>query len=222
VNIYNKVKKLSKPKTAYSIKTAKNLNYSKNRASKVKKLNKFKTTYPAKAVKYLNYSRSKASEIKANLDYYAAVDGVYSSYWVGKLISVLVKKGNKKIASKHVYKSFSAAKYITGVSPLIIFLEILDRIKPTFRLRNYIVRRVIIKEYPIVARRSQQLMLATHWFKTEVRSGSVYFGRSFSQEITNKLLEFRSNPKKNNLIKKRAEYTRRTIVAQFNIRYPWR
>jgi hypothetical protein len=43
-----------------------------------------------------------------------------------------------------------------------MLLEILDKIKPTFRLRNYIVRRTIIKEYPVVAMRSRQLILAIH------------------------------------------------------------
>ena len=53
-------------------------------------------------------------------------------------------------------------KFSLAVSPLLIFLETLDKIKPNFRLRNYIVRRTIIKEYPIVVLRPRQLILAVH------------------------------------------------------------
>jgi hypothetical protein len=100
-----------------------------------------------------------------------------------------------------------------------VLLETLDKIKPTFRLRNRIVRRSIIKEYPIVVLRPRQLILAVHWLKEEIRVNSSIFGTSLGSEISAKLLDFKVNPKKNNLIKKRNEYTKRTIKAQFNIRY---
>jgi hypothetical protein len=38
-------------------------------------------------------------------------------------------------------------------------------------------------------------------------------------EIVDRLLDFKLNPKKNNLAKKRNEYIKRVIKGQFNIRY---
>lgn len=53
-------------------------------------------------------------------------------------------------------------KLSLGISPLLLLLETLDKVKPNLRLRNYIVRRTIIKEYPIVVLRPRQLILAVH------------------------------------------------------------
>jgi len=96
------------------------------------------------------------------IDFFSVVDGVYSSYWVGKFITTLLQRGKKKIISKHMYRAFSVLKYTFLTNPLIVLLETLDKIKPNFRLRNYIVRRVIIKEYPIVTLRPRQYILAVH------------------------------------------------------------
>jgi len=163
----------------------------------------------------------KAASTDLNIDFFTAADGVYSSYWVGKLTNTLLRRGNKKAVSRHIYRSFAILKYTSGVSPLIFLLEVLDKIKPTFRLRNYIVRRVIVKEYPIVTLRPRQFMIAVHWLKEEIQSSSGYGEQSLAEKISQKLLNFKINTKKNNLIKKRTDYTKRTIKAQFNIRYNW-
>jgi hypothetical protein len=113
-----------------------------------------------KATSGLKQIKNLKPSVYLNLEHYAVADGVYYSYWVGKLISMLLRKGNKKIVAKHVYQAFAFLKYALNSSPLIILLEILDKIKPTFRLRNYIVRRVIIKEYPTVAYRSRLILIA--------------------------------------------------------------
>jgi len=46
--------------------------------------------------------------------------------------------------------------------PVLIILEMLERLKPTFRLRKYIVKRTIVKEYPFVAKESRRYMVAVH------------------------------------------------------------
>ena len=104
----------------------------------------------------------KPPAIPLNVDFYKSADGVYNSYWLGKLINTLLHDGKRKIVSKQVYKAFTLVKLVTGESPMILFLEILEQIKPLFRLRNYIVRRVIIKEFPIVVLRPRRLILAVH------------------------------------------------------------
>ena len=138
---------------------------------------------------------------------------------MGKLISTLLHQGKKKIVTRALYHAFTIIKYTLNSNPLLLFLETLEKIRPTFRLRNRIVRRVVIKQYPIVSYRSRQFMIALHWLKAEIQKGSGLFGQSLAQEIASKLLDFHESPKKNDLTKKRIEYTKRTIMGQFNIRY---
>ncbi len=70
--------------------------------------------------------------------------------------------------------------------------------------------------------RPRRLILAVHWLKEEIQAKSGKFGTALDSGIANKLIEFKANPKKNNLIRKRNEFTKRTIKAQFNIRYNFR
>jgi len=75
---------------------------------------------------------------------------------------MLLVQGKKKVATKHIHRSLVVIKYARTTNPLLLLLEIIDKIKPSFRLRNYIVRRVQVKEYPIVTFRSRQLIIALH------------------------------------------------------------
>jgi hypothetical protein len=104
----------------------------------------------------------KQPSLPLNIDYHRVVDGVYTSYWTGKLISTLQREGKKKTAAKHFYKAITILKLTLGNSPLLLLLETLDKIKPNFRLRNRIARRSVIKEYPILVLRPRQLILAVH------------------------------------------------------------
>ncbi len=124
---------------------------------------KFKTKRPVKRRRKTIFPPVvKQPALPLNIDFYNAMEGVYSSYWAGKLISTLQLSGKRKTVARHFYKAAAVLKLSLGSNPLLLLLEILDKIKPTFRLRNYIVRRTIIKEYPIVVLRPRQLILAVH------------------------------------------------------------
>lgn len=195
------------------------------KTNKAKKFSAGKKIYKKPRAKKLSTKQlmalkaSRPASPALNIDFHRSADGVYVSYWLGKFMNTLLRKGDKKTVAKYIYKAFSQIKFVAASNPLILFLEVLDKIKPTFRLRNYIVRRVIVKEFPIVVLRPRRLILAVHWLKEEVQSNSGKFTTSLDNEIAAKLLDFKSNPKKNNLVKKRNEFTKRTIKAQFNIRY---
>ena len=133
---------------------------------KTRPLNKTKAkqlrSKDARYQKMLRVIKASTPSTALNVDFYRSADGIYGSYWLGKLINTLQLGGQKKVAARQVYASLNSLKYSIGDNPLLIFLETLDKIKPTFRLRNYIVRRVIIKEYPIVVLRPRRLILAVH------------------------------------------------------------
>ena len=199
---------------------------SKPTAVKNNKVKKFKgkqlRSKEARQQKMLQVIKASAPSTVLNVDFYRSVEGIYSSYWLGKLINTLQQGGQKKVIARHVYNALTSLRYSTGGNPLLIFLETLDKIKPTFRLRNYIVRRIIIKEYPVVVLRPRRLILAVHWIKEEVQAGTDKFGASLTARIAALLKDFKSNAKKNNLSKKRNEYIKRTVKAQFNIRYTFK
>jgi len=213
----SKNKYTTKPKRAKRIK--------KRTVKLVKKTNLKKKSYRKPRAKKLTTQQlqllkaSKPASMELNADFYRSAEGVYTSYWLGKFMSTILHDGKKKTVAKYVYKALAQIKFSIHGNPLLLFLEVLDKIKPTFRLRNYIVRRVIIKEFPIVVLRPRRLILAIHWLKEEVQSNSGKFAVSLDNQIVTKLLDFRLNPKKNNLVKKRNEFIKRTIKAQFNIRY---
>ena len=181
-----------------------------------------------KQIKRPTVNKTKVPTIKTkvsatldlNVNFFNALDGVYNSYWLGKLINMLVTQGKKKVVARHTRRSLAVLKYARTTNPLLLLLEIIDKIKPSFRLRNYIVRRVQVKEYPIVTFRSRQLIIALHWLKLEIRN-THQLKSSLADRIANVLLNFTSTPK-NNLVKKRVEYTKRIVAGQFNIRYTWK
>ena len=195
---------------------------------KIARIKSPKVTKQQKQVKRTTYSKTKILAIKTkesttfdlNVNFFSALEGVYSSYWLGKLINMLLVQGKKKVATKHMHRSLVVIKYARTTNPLLLLLEIIDKIKPSFRLRNYIVRRVQVKEYPIVTFRSRQLIIALHWLKLEIYN-TYQLKSSLADRITSVLLNFVSAPK-NSLIKKRLEYTKRIIAGQFNIRYTWK
>ena len=159
------------------------------------------------------------AHLPLNENFYRVADGLYSSYWVGKIATVLQRDGNKKTIVSQIYKSCVSVRFILNLNPMILMLELLDKIKPSFRLRNYIVRRTIIKEYPVTVLRPRQLILAVHWLKEDLQNTPHSLTASLSQNLTAKLCEFKLNAKKTNLVKKRNDYVKRVVKAQFNTRY---
>jgi ribosomal protein S7 len=73
---------------------------------------------------------------------------------------MFIRKGKKKLVINQINKALIMFKYEFSETPLLFYLEILEKLKPTFRLRKYIVRRTTIKEYPFIARHSRRYMTA--------------------------------------------------------------
>lgn len=165
-----------------------------------------------------------SSILPLNIDYFKYTDGIYSSYWVGRFINMFIIKGKKKTAARHMYQAFAQLKYSLREMPLLVLLEILEKLKPTFRLRKYIRKRNIIKEYPFVAKQSRRYIMVIQWLKHELNSEykSASSTEIFSNRIYNKLYAFRMNPRKHSLTKTKLKHERYSVDSQFNIRYNWR
>lgn len=165
-----------------------------------------------------------SSMLELNKHFFKYIEGIYSSYWMGRFLNMFVKKGKKKTAAKHLYKALLYAKLQLGSMPMLLLLELLERLKPTFRLRKYVVRRTQLKEYPHVARASRRYMMSVRWLADEIVSE---YNPAFSQEpfflrLSNKFVNFYSNPKKHSLTKTRNKHEKTTVKTQFNMRFNWR
>lgn len=73
---------------------------------------------------------------KINNNFFKNLDGVYNSFWIGKFINSFIKKGNKETVSHKIYLSFKDLKFSMHVFPPLFILEMLERIKPIFKLEN--------------------------------------------------------------------------------------
>jgi len=136
---------------------------------------------------------------------------------------MFITDGKKKTVTKHLHKALIQLKYSFHEMPILIILELLERLKPTFRLRKYIVKRTIIKEYPFVAKESRRYMVALHWVTDEIKIEHKSFSiEPFFNRIYLKIGSFKNNPRKNSLIKTRDKNEKHIIDSQFNMRYRWR
>lgn len=230
--INKKVALFKRPKTkfaritVYPHKNRKNRKFLKNKHKN--SFTKFKSKKPYRR-KILTKTdklkiRKNTTPVPAlNQNFYRAVDGVYFSYWFGKLINTLQKNGKKSKISSKLYGGMLLYKYTSNSNPILAYFELLDRIKPIYKLRNYIARRGAIKKYPVPVFIATRLTLAIHWLKKELK---VRAERSKGQLLQNNVAtlfaDFREDEKKTSFPEKQKEYMRESIAGQFNIRFTYR
>jgi len=155
-------------------------------------------------------------------EFHRGLDGLYSSYWTGRLINMLVKKGLKKAAAKRVYTAFLNLKMIQHVLPVLYLFEILDQIKPVFKLDNCFPGRTKVV-FPRIVMRQKQYMVALHWLKGDILEAGQYSardGNKFSNVIYSRLLDIHGAPR-HTIIKKRNAYLKEAIKLQANVRFTW-
>ena len=149
-------------------------------------------------------------------------DGVYCSYWVNKLNNAFVKNGKKKKINKHLNGCLLNIKLATRTNPLVLVFEIVDRIKPTFRLSNVFPGKTPLV-YPEVADPKKQYSIAIRWVQLYILENKSNAGRNtagFYKHLWSGL-EALTATGSNTLTKKRDQYHREAVVLQDNFRYTW-
>lgn len=150
------------------------------------------------------------------------VDGIYNSYWINKINNMFVKKGKKKLMNKHFYKCLLTIKFTNNINPLIYIFEIIDSIKPTFRLENSFPSKTAIV-YPKIINAFKQYNIVIRWIQIFILENKYNAGRNtvkFYKYIVNSLTQLQIL-KFNPLIKKRDRYHKEAVVLQDNMRYTW-
>jgi len=110
-------------------------------------------------------------------------------------------------------------KFTSGNLPLLYFAEILEQVKPLFKLVNIFVGRKA-QVYPKAASIPSQYMIAVRWLKQEVLDAQTT-GRispSFASQVFNKLVELKT-VRKHNLVKNREFQFEEAARLQENIRF---
>ena len=150
------------------------------------------------------------------------VDGVYCSYWINKFNNAFVKNGKKKKINKHLNRCLLNIKFVNRTSPLVFVFEIVDRIKPTFRLNNVFPGKTPLV-YPEVADPAKQYSIAIRWIQLYILENKFNAGRNTAglyKHLLSGLGALTANGS-NTLIKKRDQYHREAVVLQDNFRYTW-
>ena len=181
----------------------------------------------SRSQKHLNHFKKKVRLKRQRFFrhlYFRNLDGLFHSFWVGKLINFFIMNGKKTFISTQVYKSLLLCKFCNKMQPLTLFLEILDQLKPLVLLTNWYRGRKM-RVYPRPAKNYLRCKFALNWFVTELKKNDMKINRvtlPFFFRIYIKFLEFRKK-EKHPIFALRRKYTYNAVRLQSNmrLRYPW-
>jgi ribosomal protein S7 len=101
-------------------------------------------------------------------NYRRIIDGLYRSYWVGKLTKSFIKQGKAQTIEKHFYSFFQLMYLEEKKKGSLVICEILDSIRPILGLRRKRVSRRRFNVYPYLLPKLKQYSLAVRWLKKEI------------------------------------------------------
>ena len=112
-------------------------------------------------------------------------DAVYNSTVVEKFICRMMIDGKKNVASKILYTALSTVGEKSGESPIDVFTNALDNVKPMVEVKS---RRVGGSTYqvPTEIREPRREALAMRWIIAAARTRS---GKSMAEKLANELLD---------------------------------
>ncbi len=118
-------------------------------------------------------------------------DPVYNSVLVSRLVNRVMKSGKKGVAQKIVYDSLAEIKN-KGQDPLVVLEGAMNNVAPRMEVRP---RRVGGASYqvPSEVRGDRRLSLAIRWLITAAQNRSGKEFHSFSQKLTQELLDASNN-----------------------------
>lgn len=148
--------------------------------------------------------------------YYRIAEGMYGSYWLGKLANGLIQSGKKKLVDRHFVQACMFLKWQHSINPVDSFLESLDYIKPVFN-SHYIILRGQKKEFPALLPKDKQFRLTIRWVKNLIKLRKEH---NLSHRIYFELLAVK-DPKRHVLLKRRDELFSSAVANRFNLRYSY-
>jgi small subunit ribosomal protein S7 len=124
--------------------------------------------------------RKKRAEVRDVLP-----DPVYNSKIVTKLVNQIMTRGKKGTAQKILYDAFKVIEKETNRSPLDVYNEALENIKPALEVKS---RRVGASNYqvPVEVREERSASLALRWL---VNYAKLRNGKSMSEKLANEIMD---------------------------------
>lgn len=142
-------------------------------------------------------------------------DPIYKDPIVSKLITVLMKNGNKSKIESLVYLSLQLIKKKTKINALTILKKAIHNIKPSIELKS-VKRGAISYQIPFEISLKRQQNLAIHWLVESVRNRSEkYLVNRLYLEIIN------AYQQKGNAVKKKDDIHHKAESNRSFINYRW-
>ena len=112
-------------------------------------------------------------------------DPVYNSKIVTKLVNQIMTRGKKGTAQKILYDAFKIIEKETNRSPLDVYNEALENIKPALEVKS---RRVGASNYqvPVEVREERSGSLALRWL---VNYAKLRNGKTMSEKLANEIMD---------------------------------
>ena len=148
------------------------------------------------------------------------IEGVFRSKWLSKFISKGSIKGNKFKLEKFLYFSFFELKKNFVLSPLFLFFEALEKLKPSVGLKIYTQgnsKKKRVKACPILLNFCSQYTKALYWMLKAIQLRTDLF---FHVKIYNELENITLNESVNHM-KMKKEYYNYAIIFKSAKRFNW-
>lgn len=142
-------------------------------------------------------------------------DAKYNSRVLGKFMCNLMMRGKKSVAERIVYGALDIVQQKTGQSPVELFTEVLDSLKPVVEVRS---RRVGGATYqvPVEVRETRRQALAIRWLIDASRKRSE---RTMRERLAAELLDAKNG--RGAAVKKREDTHRMAEANKAFSHYRW-
>lgn len=111
-------------------------------------------------------------------------DPIYNSQLVSKFINIILRRGKKSIAQKIVYNTFAIIEKKTKESPLSVFKQALENVRPVIAVKS---RRVGGATYQVPTEVSKErgLTLAMRWI---ISFAKAQKGKPMEEKLAQEIL----------------------------------
>ena len=147
------------------------------------------------------------------LSFYSNLDGVYSSFWLGKLTNLLVKGGKSSVTESQINNMLLSLK-LYGILPINFVLENLLKIKPIFSVSSSVIHGKE-QQAPVLLSQHKQLQLATRWISSLIAERKE---QKLSYRVYNELSSINVD-RRHSLVQRRDKIFKLVIKNRSSFRY---
>jgi len=145
--------------------------------------------------------------------FHSSLDGIYSSFWIGKFNNLLTKEGKLSLVENQISAIHFYSK-TQRIAPASLILENLLKVKPIFSLSSSVVHGKE-QQTPALLNQHKQLQLATRWISSIVTERKE---QKLSHRLYNELSSIAID-KRHPLIQRRDKIFKLVMKSRSTFRY---